>query len=91
MKIHSELNLLLELLRTNMLSFTPERMVSESQNRVQESGHGSCQSKNINSTVSDTVRTSLRKDCIIEKKKYFCYHLGMLEYITEEIIRLMNE
>ena len=37
MKMHSELNLSLELLRTNMLSFPPERMVNESQNMIQES------------------------------------------------------
>ena len=37
MKMHSQSNWLLELLRTNMSNFTPERMVNESQNTEQES------------------------------------------------------
>ena len=68
-----KLLLILELLRTNKSSFTPERMVKDGLNTIQESyqyticdrcfrtNRGlsqhllSCQSKNVNSTVSDTI------------------------------------
>ena len=73
MKMHSESNWLFELFRTNMSSFTPERIVIASQSTVQESYQcticdrrfrtnrrlsqhlRSCNFKNINSNVSDTV------------------------------------
>lgn len=73
MKMHLESIQLVELLRTNMLSFMPERMFNESQIMIQESYQctkcnrrfhtngglsqhlRSYQSKNANSTVSDTV------------------------------------
>ena len=69
MNMYSESNWLLELDRTNMLSFTPKRMINESLNTIQElyqctasdryfrTNRGLSHSKNIYSTISDVSKT----------------------------------